>query len=1284
MDSMSNPGLENPGNACFLNAIVQLIMPIARDINVTAQSPIVSRRLKELLNLMSLTPESTAISPQSLVDTIYDTASQWVLSPYNARAGVQQCAEEFLQYLLIVVPELAPLASFSERTQPHTTWQAGSTKLSVGLVHTDGWPNLSLGALIHAQYAGAERPVEIGQMNDVLIVHIKRWCNHGGNISKDHTQFSMSEPLEIYDCSNVCIARYGLSGFVEHHGRSAKSGHYTTTSKRAMPDGSTAWLYFDDAKAPARRDEANVSLGGRAAYILLFKRIDGGGRPMPEDFAHEVDNTKKAMRDAEADAERDAVTVDVLKKAHELLKSINICALRSKLNEHLFADMRSIYVQQLSDDTRCTHAAAEHAIEMAMDNPPPFQTDTLTAPVQADFPLQHELPMWSNRAQWKFNPEINRMEGGANLVHKLVYAIVVKHEIYRDLLSVLLDDTDSTVFIERPEQSGKTFTCTLMAWLSNICLGQAAYVLLRSGSQASEDYGKYGESVDALNRMIWLVMLGYTFDGPNGTGPYRKVPEWYDRRLVKADLPSDSTRFGFMNPFVLHSYDLRHDKTLSSSDARAVLNGRWPLVFSRLCTPSNVQRGIVHEMETMIKAYGVDEHGFANLTLLNDECQQNVKEGSRMQEEMHRPLSQNDALFRVNAAAIQESSEKRMSEDEAEAEMNQRFTLWQAGDGYAPPSPNGHGGGARFEAARAEFEGLQTVVGSLDGTMLDANALHVPEREYSRWERSGFSACLKSIVRISATILSSQVSSEESDLRTGKVIALKVASNYHGHNTSTGMDQNNALRIEWRGSSHLEFLEDGDYPTLPSPPRIQKFVMDETFAELARNGYAHILLQVLGVNNGALLNIARFLIAYADENLEELAEPRPVIAITAYMHTSAGDYPGGPWLVFSQNAMPLRNVIAHIAQQMFVDADPKSPAPVPAGKIAIRNGSEYANGIRTLLHQHASDTSVNNALQLPKHNSMFLKNVLALLDGAIEHLAWDKANIKLITVGANLLKVGMTPKTPDHKMSVTLGLLSASSRQLNNLTGEEISQGLPGRTSGSRDSEHDPYWAARGDDLPPRLVAHGIVKDLLLTYKKLQQFGKAAATGRAEGQSLVSAMEDLDFTGFSDLPRDTKLWTGQTPGLRRRRGEDSKVLMVVDAAKVNSTGVRAWKQARIEGCLDAGAETQARIAKFDYLKEDYPDLWETSYPLLAMPGLWAKIYFKWRPDYPHYQATVIDADVIDDEGGGSRLTYKLRLETDENGGEVTEDKDRLVMDKIFLDSDMTEWSYDQPAPLTLM
>eukprot|EP00966_Prymnesium_polylepis_P279131 6448459-Prymnesium_polylepis.1 len=60
---------------------------------------------------------------------------------------------------------------------------------------------------------------------------------------------------------------------------------------------------------------------------------------------------------------------------------------------------------------------------------------------------------------------------------------------------------------------------------------------------------------------------------------------------------------------------------------------------------------------------------------------------------------------------------------------------------------------------------------------------------------------------------------------------------------------------------------------------------------------------------------------------------------------------------------------------------------------------------------------------------MFLKNVLALIDRAIDQLGFAKENIKIISVGAGLLKVGMTPKTFDHKMSVTKAIMSATERQ---------------------------------------------------------------------------------------------------------------------------------------------------------------------------------------------------------------------------------------------------------------
>jgi len=602
--------------------------------------------------------------------------------------------------------------------------------------------------------------------------------------------------------------------------------------------------------------------------------------------------------------------------------------------------------------------------------------------------------------------------------------------------------------------------------------------------------------------------------------------------------------------------------------------------------------------------------------------------------------------------------------------------MWQSEyDGYAPPSQTGSGG-AHFEAARARFEDLQGGGDVPDD--IDAASFVPPARE-QRWDRSAFSACIKGQVRISATILSGQVASEDWDLRKGFVIELKVASDYYGHKTSAGIDPSQELEVGWRGSSNLEFLEAGDYPTLPAPPRIQKFVMDEVFGELSREGYAHILFQSLGLNNGALFDIARFLIAYADETFDGVTlVSRPVIAITAYMRTTAGDHPGGPWLVFSQDALPLRNVIASVAQQLFVDADPKSLGEVQAGKIALKRGAEIAPAIRQRMHVHAADASLNNALQLPTHSSLYLKNVLALVDGAIERLAWEKSNIKLITIGANLLKVGMTPKTPDHKMSVTLGLLSATDRQLGNLTGEDISQGLHGRTSGSRDPSRDPYWAARGDDLPPRLVASGCVKDMLSTYKKVQQYSKSAAKQRSDGQSIKSAMQSIDFIGFSDLPKGTKLFCGQTPALTKRRGEDTRLENTIDDIRDNSTGTGAWKRSRQEGFLKP-QETLEVIRRFEDMQNEHPELFETSYPGVQMPGWNTVIWKKWAPAFPHYQATVIDANIISEGAGDMRLTYRIRFDTDENGNRLKDGGDGgKVMDPVFLDPDMTEWSYEQP------
>ena len=491
---MRNVGLTNLKNTCYVAATVQFLfgepnIPAALRRTVNATSSAVARSLFQLANVMSSTTEGTTLSPQQLVDTIHDAASQWVLQ-HNAVPGKQQCADEFLQFLLDgEVPELAACLSFSERTLPEGEWVENS-KLPVSLVHELD-EVASLSALIHAQFAGADNvnKVEIGQLKSNLVVLVKRWVGTNGNteFSKDNTEFSISEPLDIFDKDGKCIGQFKLRGYVEHIGHGHKLGHYTATSKRTMPDGTEAWLHFDDDKKPAPREEANVfSRGGRRAFLLLYTRIGDGGHEMLEELKQQVADVKKAMGKMEASAAWEAAPVDLMQKAHDLMRNFNLPALRNQLDEASFDGMRNICVQQIAMQMNCSIENASRAVQVgfeppgparpplhaacsvarnqrlrrsppqvAMDNPLPFQMITTNVRTDDELPMMSDLPMWSNRAQWKINPTIEQLPDGAQLVYKLVYELVGKHEIYRDLLSVPLDNTDITVFIERPEQSGK-------------------------------------------------------------------------------------------------------------------------------------------------------------------------------------------------------------------------------------------------------------------------------------------------------------------------------------------------------------------------------------------------------------------------------------------------------------------------------------------------------------------------------------------------------------------------------------------------------------------------------------------------------------------------------------------------------------------------------------------------------------------------------------------------------------------------------------------------------------
>lgn len=70
------------------------------------------------------------------------------------------------------------------------------------------------------------------------------------------------------------------------------------------------------------------------------------------------------------------------------------------------------------------------------------------------------LEMWNDRANWT-SPAVDTHR---ELVYNLVYRLILQDSIYRLLMKHKLNDTNRTIFVQRPEQSGKTNTCIMLTW----------------------------------------------------------------------------------------------------------------------------------------------------------------------------------------------------------------------------------------------------------------------------------------------------------------------------------------------------------------------------------------------------------------------------------------------------------------------------------------------------------------------------------------------------------------------------------------------------------------------------------------------------------------------------------------------------------------------------------------------------------------------------------------------------------------------------------------------------
>ena len=242
----SNPGLQNLGNTCFMNAVLQGLAGIdlwRRDVDRAVDNPSVhepgsslAHVFRKLMHEMSRA-NGGVVSPQALVDCIHQPESPWV-QKHKAQKGVQQSADEFLQFLLEEDDMLRDRTTFHARELNGCSDPKGSPQpfptLPIALVRRS---RVSLSALIHAQYA-------LTELNDVLIIVVNRSKKNG---EKDNTEISTPNDLDIFDKDGNRNGQYSLEGIVNHHGGGSNNGHYFAASRR-MVKGVITWMNFNDEK----------------------------------------------------------------------------------------------------------------------------------------------------------------------------------------------------------------------------------------------------------------------------------------------------------------------------------------------------------------------------------------------------------------------------------------------------------------------------------------------------------------------------------------------------------------------------------------------------------------------------------------------------------------------------------------------------------------------------------------------------------------------------------------------------------------------------------------------------------------------------------------------------------------------------------------------------------------------------------------------------------------------------------------------------------------------------
>lgn len=287
-------GLWNIGNSCYMNATLQAIFNIP-EIRQAIETFEVEDDDENENNLISLLQQimqpanhegsvDVRATLKKFRDEVFKTKDKGELTGGKT---AQQDAHEFLQFILDKL-NWRPIRLRTKFATEDEEWFSKGTRtnhLSIGLSKTgifqdalDGYfavENMDVDAndKIEPLEHGGERQWE--QKESIkdplplhLTIHLKRF-DESGRKTEQKIRFPANKKVRIKTDDDEAV-EYEIVAFINHHGTTAKSGHYTADIKNYRdPAGQERWVHCDDDDLQAR-----PSPNGKDAYLVVLKKIE--------------------------------------------------------------------------------------------------------------------------------------------------------------------------------------------------------------------------------------------------------------------------------------------------------------------------------------------------------------------------------------------------------------------------------------------------------------------------------------------------------------------------------------------------------------------------------------------------------------------------------------------------------------------------------------------------------------------------------------------------------------------------------------------------------------------------------------------------------------------------------------------------------------------------------------------------------------------------------------------------------------------------------------------------